>query len=276
MPRRLHCWESVKERYDATSVEPTELAVLLSTSGSVSIHSARPWPSAYEHKTQRDDKLTALQMERGASMGYLRKGLMIGTFGAPRLVGMRANSKKDRTAKATEGMLKHQRQQAKGPGRGAGIPTATAGASKADSRVGLAFLTAIALVTLWIVVAILLLVVLAVAVPFRLVIHRSERTATEVSLRSALSSLGQGMKRQWSVAQGTGAVMTASAPSQTRTVILAHGPTVPHVPNPVGARSLGPANQLAVADELKKLADLRDAGILTEQEFQMQKEKWLS
>jgi hypothetical protein len=35
-------------------------------------------------------------------MGFMRKALMVDTLGGARAVGIRANSKKDRTAKALE------------------------------------------------------------------------------------------------------------------------------------------------------------------------------
>jgi hypothetical protein len=55
----------------------------------------------------------------GREMGFMRKALMVGTLGGARAVGIRANSKKDRTAKALEKQTRMMRG-----GRRAAVPTA--------------------------------------------------------------------------------------------------------------------------------------------------------
>jgi len=49
-------------------------------------------------------------------MGFLRKGLFVATGGLSGVAGVRANSKKDRTAKAMEAQLRLQKQAMRGPG----------------------------------------------------------------------------------------------------------------------------------------------------------------
>jgi hypothetical protein len=59
-------------------------------------------------------------------MGFMRKALFVGTGGASGMAGVKANSKKDRTAKATEKQLRLQKQMLTQQPAGQATPQATA------------------------------------------------------------------------------------------------------------------------------------------------------
>lgn len=52
-----------------------------------------------------------MRPDGGSSMGFMRKALFVSTGGLSGVAGVKANSKKERTAKAAEKQLRLQRQQ---------------------------------------------------------------------------------------------------------------------------------------------------------------------
>ena len=69
------------------------------------------WVSAGVSFSTRPNGLTAPNRHRyGRRMGFMRKALFLGTGGLSGVAGVKANSKKDRTAKAAEKQLRLQKQ----------------------------------------------------------------------------------------------------------------------------------------------------------------------
>jgi len=140
-------------------------------------------------------------------MGFLRKTLWVSTGGLSGAVGVKANSKKDRTAKAAEAQLKLLKEQAKPP---APRPSSVGRMTSAD----------------------------------RMRIADGQRKLRE---ERELARVAAVEKRE-----------------------LPSGP--PALGEPTTSRD---ASWL-IADELEKLASLRDRGILTSEEFDERKAKLLA
>jgi len=193
-------------------------------------------------------------------VGYIRKSVMIGTLGSARLVGMRANSKKDRTAKALE---KRYKGSHGGSTHGTVAKRELSPAErKAQNLASAAVLSAIVGGCLWGGVAIAFLLVLLVAVPFRAITHRPEKTAAETSLREALASLGHWMKQQQTLAKQAKvqASLATESPSSGSVSITPHATA---------------SSSNDAIEQIGRLAQLRDAGLITGEQFETKKTELL-
>lgn len=140
-------------------------------------------------------------------MGYLRKGLFLGTGGMSRVIGIRTNSKKERTAKATEKQFRLQRKMAN-------PPRARAVAVRQDPSL-------------------------------RTTTFAEEKERQKERIAAKADEELRVLREQMETAFGGNSKDSLVAPSAF------------------------------VADELSKLADLRDRGVLTDEEFAAQKAKLL-
>lgn len=224
-------------------------------------------------------------------MSFSRKMLFLSTGGLSRAAGIRTNSKKERIAKSNEKMLKLQRSQAR-------ATTHVSGAAPSVSRSAVYKSKFLLLDSER---------VTQTESDVRLGNERGDLVLT--NLRLHFTPRGKQMGQQiWlrnvktvlrlTDAPGFGVVGTTGGQSLFRTapnvdwfdrvftaantptikLLRAAGstPAVPQVPERVVANSPQFPNQPSIADELSKLAALRDRGILTDEEFGVQKSKLLS
>jgi len=124
----------------------------------------------------------------------------------------------------------------------------------------LATATLVVCIALWLALAVVVGVSLGVLVPVRLATHKSP-SSVEVAMRRALKKVGGWVKALVGAVSYPGA--TPRAASAAPGIAPEHTKSIPSAPE-------------GVADEISKLASLRDQGALTEEEFAALKAKLLS